>query len=81
MNMIWLEQQAHMTWLAYCAAGPDHPRIPDELADEHINVPDLNSYPHLAMHFKGSATQVRDPNVGGAWQAYKHFADLVSRDL
>jgi ribulose-5-phosphate 4-epimerase/fuculose-1-phosphate aldolase len=81
MNMIWLEQQAHMNWLATCAAGPDHPRIPDELADEHINVPDLNTYPHLAMHFKGSANQVRDPNVGGAWQAYKHFAELVSRDL
>jgi ribulose-5-phosphate 4-epimerase/fuculose-1-phosphate aldolase len=81
MNMIWLEQQAHMNWLGYCAAGPDHPRIPDHLADEHINVPDLNSYPHLAMHFKSTANQVKDPSVGGAWQAYRHFADLVSRDL
>ena len=81
MNMIWLEEQAQMNWFAYCAAGPNHPRIPDELADEHINVPDLNTYPHLAMHFQKAANQVKDPSVGGAWQMYRHYADLVSGDL
>jgi L-ribulose-5-phosphate 4-epimerase len=81
MNMVWLEEQAEMNWYAYCAAGPNHPRIPDELADEHINVPDLNTLPHLAMHFKASANQVNDPTIGGAWQTYTHYANLVSRDL
>jgi len=81
MNMVWLEQQAQMNWYAYCAAGPNHPRIPDELADEQINVPNLNELPHLAMHFKSEVNQVRNPDVGGVWQAYRHYAELVSRDL
>lgn len=81
MNMIWLEQQAEMNWYAYCAAGPNHPCIPDELVDEQVNAPSLNSYPHLAMHFQREANQITDPTVGGAYQVYTHYADLVSRDL
>ena len=73
-NMLWLEEQARMNWYAYCAAGPDHPRIADDLIDEMDNRPGLADLPHFREALSGQ----RQPRVGGLW---KHYADLVSHDL
>jgi ribulose-5-phosphate 4-epimerase/fuculose-1-phosphate aldolase len=47
MNMINLEEQARMTWYAYCAAGPNHRFIPDANVAEVSNVANAASLPHL----------------------------------
>jgi ribulose-5-phosphate 4-epimerase/fuculose-1-phosphate aldolase len=72
--MLQLEEQARMNWYAYCAAGPDHPQIPDMLIDEMTNRPHFSTLPH----FKDTAP---DPNAqaeGGVWT---YYALKVSRDL
>ncbi|HZU15339.1 MAG TPA: class II aldolase/adducin family protein [Candidatus Dormibacteraeota bacterium] len=74
MNMLFLEEQAKMNWYAYCAAGPQHPRISDALIEEIHNRPRLEELPH----FQGVLTGQREVGLSGVW---KHYADLVSRDL
>ena len=56
-NMLQLEEQAKMNYLAYCAAGSDHPRIPDELIDEMTDRPPLQELPHFRDVLKGMAPQ------------------------
>jgi L-fuculose-phosphate aldolase len=56
-NMLQLEEQARMNYFAYCAAGPDHPRIPDELIDEMTDRPPLHELPHFKDVLKGAAPQ------------------------
>ena len=73
-NMLSLEEQAKMNWYAYCASGPDHPRIPDELIEEKVNRPGLHTLPH----FKGVWPEDGRRMTGGI---YKYYADVVSRDL
>jgi L-fuculose-phosphate aldolase len=73
-NMVWLEEQAKMNWYAYLAAGPDHPRIPDEQIEESDNRPRLTELPH----FKEVLSAGRQPRPGGFWP---HYAELISRDL
>lgn len=76
MTMLWLEEQAKMNWYAYCAAGPNHPRIPDGLIDEMAGRPPVSELPH----FKGLVSVAREP-VGAPGGVYRYYADLVSRDL
>jgi len=71
--MLHLEEQARMNWYAYCAAGPEHPRIPDALIDEMTNRPPYRELPH----FKGIAEGVAQ-SEGGMWA---YYAWKVSRDL
>jgi ribulose-5-phosphate 4-epimerase/fuculose-1-phosphate aldolase len=75
MNMAFLEEQARMNWYAYCAAGPNHPRITPEQVQEMVGRPALSDLPHFkdVMAQRGS-----EPRVGGTWQ---YYADKVSRDL
>ena len=74
INMFQLEEQAKMNWYAYCAAGPDHARIPEELIAESDNRPPIHELPHLKELFCGSPAPVNN----GVWLPY---ADLVSTDL
>ena len=74
MNMFQLEEQAKMNWYGYCAAGPNHPRVPEELVAENDNRIPIHELPHLKELFGG---QPPAPN-NGVWL---HYADLVSRDL
>src|SRR5690606_9844444 len=69
MNMYHLEEQARMNWYAYCAAGPDHPGIPEQLLNEPpANRADLD-------HFKESETVLGSgPRVGGVWA---YLTDLI----
>jgi ribulose-5-phosphate 4-epimerase/fuculose-1-phosphate aldolase len=72
MNMINLEEQAHMTWYAYCAAGPNHRFIPDANVAEVSNVAKAGELPHLrdVMAQRGDGRR-----VGGV---YAHFSDLAT---
>jgi len=74
ITMLYLEEQAKMNWYAYCGAGPDHPRIPDELIDEMTNRPRVQELPH----FKTAMTEETRPLTGGVWEYYTW---KVSRDL
>ncbi len=74
ISMLNLEEQARMNYLAYCAGGPDHPRIPDDQIDEMTNRPAVFDLPHFA----GSAAQRRQGGEGGVWAYYSW---RVSRDL
>jgi ribulose-5-phosphate 4-epimerase/fuculose-1-phosphate aldolase len=73
-TMLQLEEQAKMNWFAYCAAGPDHPRIPDELIDEMTNRTPVEELPH----FKAAMNEETRRLEGGVWAYYSW---LVSRDL
>jgi ribulose-5-phosphate 4-epimerase/fuculose-1-phosphate aldolase len=63
MAMLNLEEQAKMNWYAYCAAGPNHRRIPDENVAELSNLQTVRQQPHFAELMAGE--QTRGP--GGIW--------------
>lgn len=73
MAMYQLEEQARMNYLGYCAAGPDHPGIPEDLlAEPPISRSDL-------PHFKASETVLgAGPRVGGVWA---YLTDKVGKQL
>ncbi|HEY3118927.1 MAG TPA: class II aldolase/adducin family protein [Chloroflexota bacterium] len=73
MNMVHLEEQARMNWLAYCAAGPDHPFLPDEYIEEMTNRPGLADLPHFAGLVQSGAERAVGP--------WKDYVLQVSKDL
>ncbi len=73
MNMLGLEEQARMNWYAYCAAGPDHPYISEELVEEDIARPDRALLPHFNEPMGGG-----QPRVNGVW---KWYCEKVSGSL
>lgn len=73
MSMVQLEEQARMNYLAYCAAGPGHARVPDELIDEMTDRPPLHELPHFRDVLQG-----RPPVRGGIWN---YRVESVSQDL
>jgi ribulose-5-phosphate 4-epimerase/fuculose-1-phosphate aldolase len=75
MNMLQLEEQAKMNWYAYCAGGPEHPFIPDELIEEMTNRPGLQELPHFAEVLRAQGGR---PRTNGVWEYYKK---RVSQDL
>jgi L-fuculose-phosphate aldolase len=75
MNIALLEEQARMNWYAYCAAGPDHSRIPVAQIQEMVDRPKLAELPHFKEVLAQRGNQ---PRVGGTWQ---YYADKVARDL
>jgi ribulose-5-phosphate 4-epimerase/fuculose-1-phosphate aldolase len=72
MNMINLEEQARMTWYAYCAAGPNHRYIPDENVAEVSNVQRANQLPHLQGVMSQRPAERRPGGV------YAFFSELAS---
>jgi ribulose-5-phosphate 4-epimerase/fuculose-1-phosphate aldolase len=71
MNMINLEEQARMTWYAYCAAGPNHRYIPDANVAEVANVQRAGELPHLRDVMAQRSDAPRRP--GGV---YAHYSAL-----
>ncbi len=61
-SMMQLEEQARMNYLAYCAEGPDHTRLPDDLVDEMNNRTPLHELPHFSEVLQG-----REPQRDGIW--------------
>ncbi|MEK7814660.1 MAG: class II aldolase/adducin family protein [Chloroflexota bacterium] len=72
-DMLNLEEQAKMNYLAYCALGPEYPSISDELIDEIVNRPPLYTLPHFRDVLKG-----RPPRREGIWN---YRVSRVSQDL
>jgi ribulose-5-phosphate 4-epimerase/fuculose-1-phosphate aldolase len=73
MTMYNLEEQARMNWYAYCAAGADHPGIPEELLNE------TNPARTELPHFKESETVIgRGPRAGGVWG---YYTDMIGKRL
>ncbi len=68
-----LEHQARLNYLALCALGTDHPRIPDGLAAEVLNIAPLEQ-----PHFKARLPHIRRPTRAGIWPYYR---DIVSRGM
>ena len=78
VNMLNLEEQAKMNWYAYCAAGPSHAGIPEEMIAESASRPQLPELPH----FKDLMAAEGDPRGrGGVNPVYAYHAQLVSRDI
>ena len=69
MGMAQLEEQAQMSYLAYCAEGKDYTCLPNDLLDEMINRPPLYEQPHFKDVLSGRAPQ-RD----GIWNYQKRAA-------
>ena len=67
-SMYNLEEQARMNYLAFSAAGPDHPRISDAYIDEMTDRPRQDEYPH----FKELMRRIGgNPPRGGLWNSYR----------
>ena len=70
MNMLQLEEQAKMNYLAYCADGPNHRRISAESVAEMQGRTPLNELPH----FKDSMSERRPAGGGGGvWMFYSEI--------
>ncbi len=75
MNMLHLEEQSRLNWIALSAFGPDYQGIPDESMDEFATgQAAMRQAPHLA----GPLANMPPVTVGGVW---KYYTDLVSQDL
>ena len=72
-SMMQLEEQARMNYLAYCAEGPDHTRLPDELVDEMNNRTPLHELPHFRDVLQG-----REPQRDGIWN---YWVVSASREM
>ena len=78
VNMLNLEEQAKMNWYAYCAAGPSHAQIPEEMIAESANRPQLQELPHFKELMAGQG----DPRTrGGLNPVYAYHARMVSQNL
>jgi ribulose-5-phosphate 4-epimerase/fuculose-1-phosphate aldolase len=69
-TMLQLEEQARMNWYAYCAAGPNYPRVPDALLDEATNRTKVSELPHFKELIGGRG----QPRVNGVWMYYSELA-------
>ena len=71
VNMLHLEEQARMNYLAYCAAGPNHAALtPEQARDFGANMRTLRDQPHLKPEVAPT-----DRKPSGVW---KHYEKLVS---
>lgn len=79
LTMARLEEQAKMNWMAYCAAGPDYPGLPEPLIEEYLKMPKTGSG-HLPQlpHFKDVMKGVEPRPAEDAW---RYYAEMVSQDL
>lgn len=70
-NMLHLEEQARLNYLAFCALGPDHAVIkPEQMADFGRNMRLLGEQPHLKPEV---APTPRKPS--GVWLHYARLAE------
>ena len=69
MGMAHLEEQARMSYLAYCAQGKDYTYLSDDLLDEMVNRTPLYEHPHFKDVLKG-----RPPKRDGTWNYQKRAA-------
>ena len=68
-----LEHQAEYNYMAYAAAGKDHPYIPDRLVQELIAGRGVDD-----AHFRKRLAEVGAPRYSGIWWYYR---EIVSADM
>jgi len=66
-GMVHLEHQARLNYLAYCAGGVDHPRIPDDLAED-IRQSHPEREPHLKARMDAGGARRRG---NALWHYYR----------
>jgi ribulose-5-phosphate 4-epimerase/fuculose-1-phosphate aldolase len=74
-NMLLLEEQARMNYLALSALGPEYPSLPVSMLEEVRTRGPMGNLPHFREPFARAQGQ---PRVGGLWQ---YYTAEVSRDL
>jgi ribulose-5-phosphate 4-epimerase/fuculose-1-phosphate aldolase len=74
LAMVHLEHQARLSYMAMCAAGPDHPSIPLELAEEVAL-----ARPEAEPHIRARLADVPGGRTHGGIWAY--FRAVVSADM
>lgn len=72
-RMVQLEHQAEMNYYAYCAAGPNHPGIPDALVEEVIQGRTFS-----APHFEDAVARHGMPRYSSNWN---YLREVVSPGL
>jgi ribulose-5-phosphate 4-epimerase/fuculose-1-phosphate aldolase len=76
--MIDLEEQAKMNWYATCAAGKDHPSIPEKLIDDWTeSMKGVRNLAHLKDPDPDPQPRKSAPPIG----IWPYLAHVVSRDL
>jgi ribulose-5-phosphate 4-epimerase/fuculose-1-phosphate aldolase len=74
LAMVHLEHQARLSYMAMCAAGPDHPSIPVELAEE-VALARPAEEPHIRARL---ANVPGGRTYGGIWT---YFREVVGADM
>ena len=75
MNMLHLEEQARLNWIALCAFGPDYSGTPEADMDEFAaGQAAMREAPHLARPL----AHMPPIPVGGVW---KYYTDLAAEGL
>lgn len=74
-NMIHLEHQAEMNYIAYSMAGPDYPSIPRELVEEFAR---SGGSQYQEPHFKQAVAKTGMPKYNGVWQAW--YEEAAGKD-
>lgn len=68
LTMLHLEEQSRMNWYGYCAAGPNHPHIPDKDTREWIA---NNKTSRNLPHFRRLIDSIGGvPRRNGIWNYY-----------
>jgi L-fuculose-phosphate aldolase len=75
MNVLHLEEQARLNYLALSALGPEYPSLPLGYIEEARSRGPMGDLPHFRESFARAQGQ---PRVGGVWQ---YYTTEVSRDL
>jgi ribulose-5-phosphate 4-epimerase/fuculose-1-phosphate aldolase len=79
MNMLHLEEQARMNYLAFCAMGKDYAGIPgDDIDEAREGFAGMGDLPHLKGPLSRGAAPGAGGRPGGVWA---YYSDIVSRDL
>lgn len=76
-NMYTLEEQARMNYLAYCAEGKDHGRIPVELVEEQVKNPGFWELPHFQASLPAGTRGNPHRSATGPSGPYKYWASQV----
>jgi L-fuculose-phosphate aldolase len=80
-NMMNLEEQARMNYLALCAAGPDHPRIPEQLLEEAASAPSFWELPHFRSSLPDEGGDLQARRTSSQLGPYRYWASLVEEGV
>jgi hypothetical protein len=70
-----------MNYLALCAAGPDHPRIPEQLLEEAAGAPQFWELPHFRSSLPDEGEDHQARRAGSQVGPYRYWASLVEEGV